>query len=58
MSEVLGIFSKAASLIGSLFLLLWKTIKFIFVKCWKFILLIGSLILTLFGIKKAVDKEN
>ena len=36
---------------------LWQIIKFIFSKCWKFILLIGSLLLGIGACKKATKED-
>ena len=44
-------------LFGNIINIIWQVIKFIFSKCWKFILLIGSLFVTLFAIKKATKEE-
>jgi len=48
---------KIFSLFGNIINIIWQVIKFIFSKCWKFILLIGSLFVTLFAIKKATKEE-
>ena len=45
------------ALAGTVIQIIWSLFKFIFEKCWKFLLLIGSLLLTLFSIKKA-SKED
>ena len=57
MELVWGAIKNCFALIGSVFQILWSLIKFIFSKCWKFLLLIGSLLVTLFSIKKASKEE-
>ena len=57
MSLLWDTIKKIFSLLGNVINIGWQLIKFIFSKCWKFLLLIGSLLLTLFSIKKA-SKED
>ena len=57
MELVWGAIKNVFALLGSVFQILWSLIKFIFSKCWKFIVLIGSLLITLFSIRKA-SKED
>lgn len=44
-------------MIGKFLLLLWELFKFLITKVWKFILLIGGLILGVSTIKKATKEE-
>lgn len=57
MNTILSIIKNAFATIGEILKLLWQFLKFIFQKCWKFILLIGSIILMIFGISK-ISKEK
>ena len=53
MSLVWNAIKNLFKFLGSIFTIIWQLIKFILVRCWKFILLIGSIFLTLFSVKKA-----
>lgn len=57
MDLILGFFKNIFSLLGSTILIVWQIIKFIFSKCWKFILLIGSLLLGIGACKKAAKED-
>lgn len=57
MKEIIGFLSKLFSLISQVFLFIWKIVKFIFAKIYKFILAIISALIGLFIIRKTTDKE-
>ena len=57
MDLILGFFKNIFSLLGSAIQIVWQIIKFIFSKCWKFILLIGSLLLGIGACKKAAKED-
>lgn len=57
MSLLWDTIKKIFSLLGNVINIGWQLIKFIFSKCWKFILLIGSLLIGLGAFKKA-SKED
>ena len=57
MKRVLPFIGSFFTMIGKLLLLFWELVKFIFSKVWKFILLIGGLILGISTIKKATKEE-
>ena len=57
MSLLWDTIKKIFSLFGNVINIGWQIIKFIFSKCWKFILLIGSLLIAIFSIKKATREE-
>lgn len=57
MSLLWDTIKKIFSLFGNVINIGWQLIKFIFSKCWKFILLIGSLIIGIGAFKKA-SKED
>ena len=58
MAKLLSLLSKFFSFLASLALFILQIIKYIFTKLWKFILIIGGLLLSLIGIKKARNKET
>lgn len=58
MNDILGFISKIFSVIGSLLLLIWKIVKLIISKLWKFILAIVGTIASIFIAKKAINKED
>jgi len=57
MTLVLGLLKGIFEALKSFFLMLIKVIKFILQKCWKFILLVVSLLIGLFSAKKAMKEE-
>ena len=57
MTLVLGLLKGIFETLKSFFLMLIKVIKFILQKCWKFILLVVSLLIGLFSAKKAMKEE-
>lgn len=57
MSLLWDTIKKVFSLFGNVLNIGWQLIKFIFSKCWKFILLIGSLLIGLFAVKKAAKED-
>ncbi len=57
MSLLWDTIKKIFSLFGNVLNIGWQLIKFIFSKCWKFILLIGSLLIGLFAVKKAAKED-
>ena len=57
MDLVWGAIKNVFALLGSVLQISWSLFKFIFSKCWKFILAIGAAILGLFITKKAIEKE-
>ena len=57
MSLLWNFIKNTFTLFGSTILIVWQIIKFIFSKCWKFILLIGSLLLGIGACKKAAKED-
>ena len=57
MKLMLETIKNVISLFGSLIQMFWNIIKFIFSKCWKFILIIGSLLFGISAAKKACKEE-
>lgn len=58
MEEILSFVSKILSTLGQALILGWKLIKFLLSKVWKFILVLGSLILGFFTFKNLKNKEE
>ena len=58
MKEVLSFLSNIFSLLGQVFLFVWKIAKFILARVYKFILAIGGALIGLFVIKKATEKHT
>lgn len=57
MSLLWNFIKNTFTLFGSAIQIVWQIIKFIFSKCWKFILLIGSLLLGIGACKKAAKED-
>lgn len=57
MSLLWNFIKNTFTLLGSTIQIVWQIIKFIFSKCWKFILLIGSLLLGIGACKKAAKED-
>ena len=53
MKNIFKIVKSAVALTKELLVGVLTLLKFILVRCWKFFLLIGSIFLTLFSVKKA-----
>ena len=57
MATILALFQNVGKAILNVLQILWSFLKWLMSKCWKVILLLGSIFLALFSIKK-IAKED
>ncbi len=57
MATILAFFANFGKAILNAIQILWSILKWLFSKCWKVTLILGSLFLTIFLIKKVAKEE-
>lgn len=57
MATILAFFANFGKAILNVIQILWSILKWLFSKCWKVTLILGSLFLTIFSIKKVAKEE-
>lgn len=58
MQTLLNLISNIGTVFIDLVSIIWNVTKWLFGKCWKFILLIGAIFVAIFGIKKAAKEDS
>lgn len=57
MATILAFFQNIGKAILNVIQILWTLLKWLISKCWKVILILGSIFLALFSIKKIAKEE-